>query len=247
MSTLYLTLGAQGGIWNGRPNINDGAPQLYKEFPLSYQLGTVESTATWNSITHNNIDIEGHVTTSTNLFISVVAGVGNDSAGKGIVMASIRNENEISTWTHQYTAMNPINGICYGDGNWVGVGPNNSVITSTDTHDWVERTGAVPNATWTWVIAAPEPGIPHAKWRFVAVGYTKIPDPRGVGYGVIESGVIQYSDDGGVTWGKGANGANAKLQSIAYSPELNIYVAVGNVSTNPDGSESATILSVNGR
>lgn len=242
MATLYLTLGAGGSIWNGRPNINDGAPELYKEFPLSYQ--TIYDATHLYAVAHNNITDQNAVSSATN-FVALAAGRYLDSHGthKGVIYASNRYENEISSWTHQLSTADAINGIAYGDGQWVGVGSNNSVVYSNNAHDWTTSTGAISNADWTWVIAAYEP----TGWRFVAVGSTVTPDPRGPAYPDIETGVIMFSDNGGVTWEKGASGANAKLQSIAYSPELNVYVAVGNTTVDANGATIPTILSVKGR
>jgi hypothetical protein len=159
-------------------------------------------------------------------------------------MESIRYENAISTWTPIHQASIPLNGVCFGDGNWLAVGPNNTVVRSEDLVSWTELQGAYPNATWNWIVAAPEPGKPFVSWRYVAVGQSITIDP--MTRSEVHTGVTMYSDDGGLTWIKGGGGANANLRSIAYSPELNVYVAVGDKSMGPDGKYIPTILSVSG-
>jgi hypothetical protein len=48
---------------------------------------------------------------------------------------------------------------------------------------------------------------------------------------------MMYSEDQGVTWIKGNPGTTKPLQSIAYSPQLNKFVAVG---------DNGVIVTVNG-
>jgi len=227
MINLYLTTGMNGSIWSGRPNIDDGAPQLYEEYRAT-------NGEIFYSIAHN-ADLN---TGETDPFNAIACG------SKGSLMYSLRQGVFVGEWALSHTASGGLNSISYGADVYVAVGPNNLVIRSEDSGaTWSESSGAIPGATWWWITAAREP----SGWRFVAVGNTSIIDPADPGMqNRIVTGAIMYSDDGGVTWIKGNVDANAPLNSITYSPELNVYVAVGNKHLSASGQPTVTIVSVDG-
>ena len=227
MISLYLTTGMNGSIWSGRPSIDDDEPQLYREYHSN-------NNEIFYSIAHNADLTAEDVTT----FEAIAAG------NKGTLLLSDRQGTLAGTWDVLHTASGPLNCIAYGNGTFVAVGPNNLVIRSEDSGaTWTEFKGAIPGATWSWIVAANEPtGL-----RFVAVGNTSIVDPADpMMQNHIITGALMYSDDGGATWSKGSVNANAPLNSIAYSPELNVYVAVGNKHLNSANKEIATLVSVDG-
>jgi hypothetical protein len=138
----------------------------------------------------------------------------------GSILLSNRNGLNTGTWTTVHTAPEALYGVAYGNGRWVAVGHNNRVVVSYDGTTWTESKGAQPGAGWNW--------ITFGNGKFVAVGGQVI---NGV-----DTGVAMYSSDG-TTWTKAGTGAKYHLQSVAYSPELNVFVAVG---TN------GSLVSVNG-
>jgi photosystem II stability/assembly factor-like uncharacterized protein len=154
-------------------------------------------------------------TTSGTSFTAIVVGVG------GGIWKSTRDGDTHASWTKVFTAPTELYGCCYGGGHWVAVGLNNSVFVSTDATSWIAKKGAVPGAQWF--------NMAYGKGKFVAVG--------GVTIGTKKSGVVMYSTDGGNTWSKGNGSGGGFLQGIDYSPELNVFAAVG---------EGGTILSVEG-
>lgn len=130
----------------------------------------------------------------------------------GSILLSNRTNDEPGTWTKVKQASQSLSGVAYGGGKWVAVGNKNLVLTSNDGTTWTERQGAFPGADWTW--------IEYGNGTFVACGGATV-----AGQGV---GAIMFSTDGGLTWTKGNSGTKSLLQSIAYSPTLNMFVAVGN-------------------
>jgi len=200
MTTLYLTLGASGGIWTGKPNAQTGTGVLHKE-----TSGTSESL--YQSAASN--------VTTTSTFKAVVVGYG------GSILLSNRVGNNTGTWATVHSATQPLLAVAYGNGHWVAAGNNNLVLTSSNGSTWTEKAGAVKGAQWTWAA--------YGNGTFVVVG------------GFInkgkDTGVVMFSTDNGATWTRGNAGGASHLQSVAYSPQLNVFVAVGT-----DGS----LVSVNG-
>lgn len=213
-SNLYLTVSygtdtLGGAIWSGRPDPKAPPPQLYLEY-RSPDTSEIFYQLASDSRPYNP---DFTVVTVTN---------------QGRILRSGRYGNEPGTWTEAFVASHALNGVVYGNNVWIAVGKNNLVVKTTDGVTWTESAGAIPGAWWQWIC--------FGKGRFVAAGYQTIPDPNNPGFN-IDAGVIMYSDDDGVTWKKANSGTNKRLSSIAYSPELNVFVAVGR-----DG----TIISVNG-
>lgn len=219
---LYITVGqgpdtgpnAGGGcIWSGKPDPTSTVPQLYREFT---------STDTWTegggTVWEDMYAIAGNNDYNSSTFIVCVTGDG------GNIYTSERVGNEPSTWTKTYSTPVPavgrlgLKGIAYGGGSWVAVGAQNTVVRSTDGYNWTKLEGAIPGGDHQWIC--------YGAGRFVVVGGQYIDDPDSPG-DQITVGTIMYSDDGGLTWFKGSSGTDDFLYSIAYSPELNVFAAVG--------------------
>lgn len=185
---LYLIGGTNGSIYNGQPK--PGGFELTKEI-------TSTSESIWQ-IAGNNIAGSAN-------FICIAAGAG------GGIHKSVRVSDTTCNWTNVYSAGAPMFGMAYGNGIWVGVGANNTVIRSTDDGvTWTKSKGTTPSATWTWMT--------YGGGKFVAVGGARV--------GNATKGCIMYSTDG-TTWTKGNAGTANLLHGVAYSPELGIFVACG--------------------
>lgn len=130
----------------------------------------------------------------------------------GSILRSQRNGDDPGTWTKVHQASYGLEGIAYGGGKWIAVGKNNLVVTSTNGTTWTESRGAYSGAQWNW--------LAYGNSKFVAVGSATV--------GGQSVGAVMYSDDGGLKWIKGNAGTSSHLQSVAYSPTLNVFVAVGN-------------------
>lgn len=129
----------------------------------------------------------------------------------GSILRSQRTGSSSGTWTKVHQASSGLEGIVYGGSKWVAVGKNNLVVTSTNGTTWTESKGAQSGAQWNWMA--------YGNGKYVAVGSATI--------GGQSVGVVMYSTDG-VTWTKGNAGTSSHLQAVSYSPELNVFVAVGN-------------------
>lgn len=219
---LYITVGQSttgggGAIWSGKPDPTADVPQLYREYT---------STDSWTqgggTVYEDMYGIAANNDFNSNTFRACVTGDG------GNIYYSDRVGNEPSTWNKTYTTPVPstggrigLTGIAHGDGYWIAVGQNNTVVTSSNGIDWTLNQGAVQGSDWQWIC--------FGAGRFVAIGGVVV-DGKTVG-------TIMFSDDGGATWTKGSSGTDKFLYSIAYSPELNVFAAVG---------EAGTIVSVKG-
>jgi hypothetical protein len=135
----------------------------------------------------------------------VVAGAG------GSILLSNRYGLNTGTWSTVYSAGTPLYGSAYGNGRWVVVGEGNKVVTSSDGYTWTARSGSQRAANWNWVA--------YGNGTFVAVGGAIINGQ--------EIGTVMFSTDNGATWTTGNSGTKNTLSSVAYSPELNKFVAVG--------------------
>jgi hypothetical protein len=144
----------------------------------------------------------------------------------GHILKSTRNGDAAGTWTNVANLPAALEGVAYGNGHWVAVGQPNAVYTSTNATTWTKTKGAISGAVWSWVT--------YGNGKFVAVGGAVHTQANG---NLESKGVIQYSTDNGATWTLGNAGTKNVLTSIAYSPTLNKFVAVG---------YNGTIVSVNG-
>jgi len=145
------------------------------------------------------------VTSSATTFSVWVVGNG------GSILKSSRTGNLASTWSKVHTAGSGLYGICYdGVGKWVAVGGNNLVVTSSDGTTWIDSSGAYPGATWNSIV--------YGNGQYVAVGSVQVMGNQ--------QGAVMTSPDG-VTWTKGNAGVKDALLGVAYSPDVNVFVACG--------------------
>jgi len=90
--------------------------------------------------------------------------------------------------------------LAYGNGLYVVVGDDGTVLTSTNLTNWTERVSQTSNRLY---------GIVYGNGKFVAVG---------------DGGTIIYSGDG-VTWQTANSGDTLDIRDVTYGNEL--FVAVG--------------------
>ena len=222
-TNLYLTFSGGtdtkgGAIFNGKPDPSRPAPQLYREY-RSTDVNEVFYQADSNSEPYYPDFQVGVVTSKTT---------------GGQILASTRYGDSFQTWSSVHTSSVGLQGLAWvpGTATWVAVGENNTVVRSTNgiAGPWSESKGAIAGATWKW--------ITYGKGRLVSCGHATMPDPVDPVHTTLDQGAIMYSDDDGATWAK-ANAGTGKnqLHAIAYSPELNVFVAVG---------DGGSIVSVNG-
>lgn len=185
---LYLVVGYNGGIWSGRPE--PGGEALVKETTDTTQnIWAVASNATEGSAN----------------FTCFATG------SEGKILKSDRVSDTTSTWSTVYNAGVVLRHINHGNGIWIAVGENNTVVRSTDGVTWTKTKGSTPSATWTYIVYG------NGKW--VVSGGSRV--------GSATKGAIMYSTDNGLTWTKGSAGTTSMLLSLTYSPELNKFVSVG--------------------
>lgn len=190
MSTLYLTVSEQGGIWSGKPNAQTNPNPLHKEAATNESLFQIATSSSLGSS-----------------YKAIVV-----SANGGIWLSN-RIGTQPGTWTKVYD--NPsyeLYSAAYGDGVWIVAGLNGVVLRSTDATNWTEVKGAVPGGRWN------QGSFGNGKFVFVGARY--------VGQDYLSA--VMYSDDLGLTWKKGNPGTKGALLAIDYSPQLNMFVAVGN-------------------
>ena len=126
----------------------------------------------------------------------------------GHIIRSNRQGNASGTWSTVYTASGPtaLYAITYGNGVWIAAGQGDTVLRSTDNGTtWTRSKSGQASVTWKWAA--------YGNGTFMLVG--------GPG------GKVSFSTNGGITWEKGSGGTTSDLTSVAYSPELNRFVAVG--------------------
>lgn len=191
-STLYLTFGAAGGIWAGKPNTDTGPATLRKE-----SSGTTDMF--YQAASDND-------KSKTNYTVMV-------TTGGGKIIKSSRTSSNTGTWTTVYNGGTPLYALAYGqlaNPVWIAGGDDNTVVFSIDGINWTVTPGAIRGAVWNWAA--------FGNGTFVMVGYKTTSGQR--------QGAVQYSTNS-VNWIEGNPGTKSVLQSIAYSPTLNKFVAVG--------------------
>ena len=95
--------------------------------------------------------------------------------------------------------------VCYGNNKFVAVAySSNYFAYSTDGINWTEGTISSTSRQWTSVC--------YGNGKFVAVAY--------------QSNYFAYSTDG-IAWKEVEMESSYKLNSICYSPDLDIFIAVG--------------------
>jgi hypothetical protein len=137
---------------------------------------------------------------------------------KGIIISST---NGIS-WTTNLFAANVLNGIAYGNSQFVAVGNEGTNVSSSDLTHWV--LGTAPGGT---------PLPPAVNFNGVAYGSPgAIPTFVAVG----SAGVIYYSTDNGVTWTAGsAQPSSASFHGVTYCNGQFVSVGVDNSGPAPVG------------
>lgn len=126
----------------------------------------------------------------------VSAGAGDFTYSNGFVSVSMDG----SRWLPQVTPTRVnLNAVTYGQGKFVAVGANGTILSSTNAQNWVDRT---PGSTTVQL-----QGVTYGNGAFVAVG---------------TSGAARYSTDG-ENWV--SVGVGVTLKSVTYAKGL--FVAVG--------------------
>lgn len=172
-----------------------------------YDINTGDGTAnpkTWRRELDSSVGIFHQMASdlADNSFSSYRICVG-DSLGK--IWYSDRTNATDSTWTSVSVGTGSVWGMAYGGGKWVAAGYSNKIWTSDDGATWTLDQTAWPGTNWK--------NVAYGNGKFVVVG---------------TDGHIVYSTDGGATWTRAVSGTKEGLNSIAYSPTLNKFVAVGN-------------------
>jgi len=126
------------------------------------------------------------------------------------IYKSDRTNGATGTWTQVYNVLDASDmfSIAYGNGVWIACGEDDSIWTSTDTTTWTLKTSKRPGSVWR--------KIRYGAGRFVMVG---------------DGGRISFSTDNGASWQFADSGTTADLKSVAYSPKLRKFVAVGDRRT----------------
>ena len=114
---------------------------------------------------------------------------------------------------------NKFTSIAYGNGIYVMVGTNGSLLTSTDSVNWIPVYGGTTNSL-----------------NSVCFGYV---GPTGYFVAVGASGTIIYSTDGTV-WNTSSTTVLLSLTSIVWASALNIFVATSNSGSIIISSEANT-------
>lgn len=130
----------------------------------------------------------------------------SDSFGK--IWYSDRTNANASTWTSVNLGTASIYGMAYAGGQWIAAGFNDRIFRSTNGSTWTETRTGWGDSDWR--------EMAYGNGKFVVVG---------------NGGRIAFSTDNGVTWTRANSGTKEDLYSIAYSPTLNKFMAVGKKRT----------------
>jgi len=148
-----------------------------------------------------------------------------------LIFTEIGRTDPLDTWTwrNPLPTGNDLNGITYGNGQFVAVGSRNAtglydiaIVTSADGVNWVQRQLALSSEN-RWLNA-----IAYGNGQFVAVGDWVV---SGV---VVESPIVTSAD--GVNWTQRQSGTSEWLWDVAYGNGQ--FVAVGDggtILTSGDG------------
>jgi hypothetical protein len=121
----------------------------------------------------------GSLTKTAGLSLTVTASGGGGGGGGGSGVGT--------TWTSRTSQGNLLNGVAYGNGTFVAVGRNGTILTSPDGVGWTQRTSGTSNHL---------NGVTYGNGLFVAVG---------------ERGAILTSPDG-VNWTLRTSGTATPLR-----------------------------------
>lgn len=214
---LWILTGSGGEIASGISIVADESADLDNDIN-GYAETVIEQGYTGGTIRTFEGQPSGNNTTSTNSFVVIVPQAkftpssGLPAPGGGILRSG-RSGVATGTWTSVYTSTTQrLNGSAYGNGVFVVCGDNNVTLRSTDDGaSWTQHAGAVAGATW-WYMA-------YGNGKFLCAGWKTVNGAR--------VGCVQYSTDDGLTWTQGSAGGAKALYGCAYSPDLNVFVAVG--------------------
>jgi len=107
---------------------------------------------------------------------------------------------------------NTLHGVAYGNGLWVVVGVNGTILTSENGTSWTSRTSGTPFTLQ---------GVAYADGLWVAVG---------------DKGTILTSTNG-TSWTPRTSGTTNTLNTVAYANGLWVAVVFGGkILTSPDGT-----------
>ena len=202
----YITNGSIGGIWNG------------KITATTHRETSRDLAIDWNQIAQGNNSSSTYTLMATGQPF-VIQSTGNIIYSQtGKVYRSIRGGAGNGSWSEVVTTPRIPYGIAHGggttytDGIWITVGARGMVLRSTDNgSNWSLVASPMPAATWL--------SAAYGNGQFVAVG--KYRTRQG------DRGCVMFSTDMGLTWRKGNPGTTRALNSVAYSSEKNVFVAVG--------------------
>lgn len=129
-------------------------------------------------------------------------------------------------WRNPLPTGNIIRGIGYGGGRFVAVGDRETVLISTDSTNWVDRS---LNTTNTFG------NVAYGNGRFVAVGGT-LP-PSILGFQLYQNGgpaIITSTD--GTNWNSVNSGTEMALQAVAFGNGQFVAVGSDTILTSSDGN-----------
>lgn len=204
MPDMFYATGS-GNFYYNTPHYphDPGSPGVYFEFDW-VSAGSVSS-----------LNVKKLADNSNNDTTYDLVAVGTIS-GSGAIAHTLRTSGTASSsWSTVLTASGrDINDVATdGNGAWVAVGSRNTVWTSTDGTTWTSDSGIIGDAIWR--------GVAYGNNKFLAVGSTADG----------QQPVAMYSEDNGATWARANPNCRAALNSVAYSPDLNVFVAVGDNGT----------------
>ena len=175
----------------------------------------------WSSPVQIGYDSQSKIAFGNGVFVSV--------SGKN---GTTETSNDGVSWIGNSTK-SPLNGICYGNNEFIAVGMLGRVFASDYGTTWGERTATVPNR---WA------DITYANGRFVAVGIT-----YDSVWNDLRQAYVALSSDG-TTWTKSLASSIGSIgihgfAAVAYGKGR--YVAVGNWNaTSTDGVSWPSIYSM---
>jgi hypothetical protein len=206
---LYLDFGIDNTPVNGQPTNNSASCDIFRYNQSPATFLTTDTTVTLDVTVETSLcsgtylakaasDIDPTNLTNYNICVAGLEGT------KGYIYKSVRNANNLSTWTAVVSTSSRIRGIAYGNGIWMAVGDADNLYLSTDTINWQNKTTGWPGSNWR--------DIEYGNGYFMAVG---------------DFGYITYTDDYGRTWQRAQSGTTSTLRSVAFSPKLCSFAAVG--------------------
>jgi len=213
---------------DGIASVLVGARYIYEGWDVNVGGSTITTRFTHYSPSQFYTSAASNATQATNnatvvaCYRNIDPLTGQYVLGGGILTGTLNSQYFINNWTTTTSStLYSLNTVSYGNNVFIAAGTNNSIYISSDGTNWFQRTGAIPGAEWYYMT--------YGNGKFVCVGNLTINGQS--------QGVIQYSTDNGNTWVKGNPGTTSQFYGLSYSPDLNVFVAVG---------AGGAIVSVNG-